>query len=203
MNKHLKYLAYVLRHKWYVWQEMYQVWRNNPLQVRLLWAGIVHDLSKFSSAEWGPYVDYFHGGPYPERNYGDMRNALDDKYTQGWVQARFDAAWNHHQKCNPHHWQYWVLQRDDGTVEALEIPERYMVEMICDWRGAGRAITGKDDLIKWYAKNRDKIVLHPNTRRRVDYWCAYFESPQAATFQSSPSPKTGCNWGPIVPPWRD
>ena len=23
------------------------------------------------------------------------------------VDYNFDVAWNHHQKNNPHHWQYW------------------------------------------------------------------------------------------------
>jgi hypothetical protein len=34
--------------------------------------------------------------------------------------------------------------------------------------GAGRAITGRWECAEWYAKNRDKIVLHENTRRIVD-----------------------------------
>ena len=62
MKAHLKYLRYVLVHKWHVLQEC---WRLN-----IKWRGIVHDLSKFSPAEWGPYVDRFYGGDWP--SYRDV-----------------------------------------------------------------------------------------------------------------------------------
>ena len=140
MNKHLRYLKYVLKHKWYVfvWCRRYGI----PL------AGIVHDLSKFSPKEWSPYVNYF---------YGDSKD-----------QRGFDAAWNHHQKANPHHWQYWVLREDSGGLKLLDMPERYRLEMLADWRGAGMAITGKDDTRNWYLKNRENMLLHPATLQWVE-----------------------------------
>jgi hypothetical protein len=161
MAKHWKYLKYVLRHKWYVGLACirYGVW----------WAAITHDLSKFHPREWFPYVDKFYGGPWPEHHYGDWRNVLGDKYTQEWVDRRFDVAWNHHQKRNPHHWQYWVLREDDGATKCLEMPDHYRREMLADWYGAGMAINGKADSRSWYLKNRDKILLHPETRRKVEY----------------------------------
>ncbi len=176
MPPHLNYFRYVLRHKWFVFLALLSVWCANPWAIGLLWQGIVHDLSKFRPSEWFPYVDYFYGGPHPEANHGDMRNWFGDVGTKAWVDARFDAAWNHHQKRNPHHWQYWVLREDDGETKPLEMPEHYLIEMLADWEGAGRAITGKANTPEWYAKNRDKIVLHPATRRIVDYRLAVFES---------------------------
>ena len=166
MNAHWQYLKYVLRHKWYVflWCCRYGI----PL------AGIVHDLSKFSPGEWFPYVDKFYGGPWVERWHGDVRNQLDDKYTQPWVDARFDAAWNHHQKCNPHHWQYWVLREDDGGTKALTMPMRYRKEMLADWRGAGMAINGKDDTPNWYRKNRGNMLLHPDVQAWIEYELGFY-----------------------------
>lgn len=161
MKAHWLYLKYVLRHKWYVF-----LW---CCRYGIPFAGIVHDLSKFSPAEWSPYVDKFYGGPYPEANYGDMRNQLDDMYTQPWVDRRFDEAWNHHQKANPHHWQYWVLLEDSGKVEPLDMPLRYRKEMLADWRGAGMAIKGIDETDKWYKANRDKMQLHPATRKWIEW----------------------------------
>jgi hypothetical protein len=49
------------------------------------------------------------------------------------VKRKFDSAWNIHQKRNKHHWQYWVLIMDNGSIEALDIPEKYIKEMLCDW----------------------------------------------------------------------
>lgn len=41
-------------------------------------------------------------------------------------------------------------------------------EMVCDWIGAGLAITGKRDVQGWYAKNKAKMQLHPNTRAWIE-----------------------------------
>jgi hypothetical protein len=37
-----------------------------------------------------------------------------------------------------------------------------------DTRGAGRAIKGKDETKEWYAANKEKMVLHPETRAWVE-----------------------------------
>lgn len=163
MKAHWQYLKYVLRHKWFVfvWCCRYGI----PL------AGIVHDLSKFHPREWFPYVDKFYGGPWREENPAGIKYMLSepDMYTQPWVNRRFDEAWNHHQKRNPHHWQYWVLREDSGDTKCLAMPHRYRLEMLADWRGAGMAINGKDDTTNWYLKNRKKMLLHPSTRAWVEY----------------------------------
>jgi hypothetical protein len=117
------------------------------------WAGIVHDLSKFHPREWFAYVNFFYGGKRPDELL---------------AQFYFDRAWNHHQKRNPHHWQYWLLYRDDGSIECLPMPDRYRREMLADWRGAGMAITGKDDTRNWYFKNHTKMQLHPSTRAWIE-----------------------------------
>lgn len=51
---------------------------------------------------------------------------------------------------------------------ALAMPEAAIREMVADWAGAGRVITGKWEVVDWYRKNRDNIVLHPDTRSRVE-----------------------------------
>lgn len=160
MISSLKYLRYVLIHKWHVF--LWCCHYGMPL------AGIAHDLSKFLPVEWSPYVDKFYGGPWPLAWYGEARNVFGDMHTQPWVDRRFDEAWNHHQKANPHHWQYWVLLKDDGDTKILDMPLRYRKEMLSDWRGASMAITGKDNTLSWYAKNTDKMLLHPRTRAWVE-----------------------------------
>jgi len=173
MKAHLAYLKYVLRHKWYVFQEC---WR-----LRIPLRGIIHDLSKFGPSEWGPYVDYFYRD-YPP--YGDVsvyqKTYYGDKWTKEWAQERFDEAWLHHQHANPHHWQHWVLREDDGKTKCLRMPYKCMLEMVADWYGAGVAIKGKpttddgqhpthySELRSWYLANRDKMQLHPVTRHWVE-----------------------------------
>lgn len=56
----------------------------------------------------------------------------------------------------------------NAGLVAIEMPRRYALEMVSDWMGAGRAITGRWECAEWYAKNREKIILHANTRALVD-----------------------------------
>ncbi len=138
---HLRYLGYVVRHKWFVLLA--------GLKVRApLWRLLIHDWSKLSPAEWRPYVQKFYG--------------------RGENQDEFDAAWLHHQHRNPHHWQHWLLREDDGPTKALRMPQGLVREMVADWMGAGRAITGEWDVAGWYAKNAEKMVLHPEVREQVE-----------------------------------
>ena len=156
MNKHLRYLSYVLRHKWFVFVEC---WR-----LGIPWRGVVHDLSKFPPAEWFPYVEHFHG-----RN----RNIHYGRDKTGYYRAgdtgddAFDLAWLHHQHSNKHHWQWWVLLLDANDKAVRPMPDVYRKEMLADWRGAGRA-QGTPDTKAWYLHNRDKMLLHDDTRRWIE-----------------------------------
>ncbi len=152
MIKHLQYLRYVIRHKWFVMQAMLK-WRK--WRLLMLWRGIIHDWQKFTPAEWGAYVQSFYG-PY---KYEDRPPELVEE---------FDRAWLHHQHHGPHHWQHWVLREDDGQTKALRMPGAYVQEMLADWSGAGKAIHGNPDPFEWYMRNREKIILHPATRHDVE-----------------------------------
>lgn len=153
MNKHFLYLKYVIRHKWFVFLACVDL--GIPLQ------GIVHDLSKFRPSEWFAYVEYF---------YGDWRKGNKDRQAVAppVIQMNFERAWNHHQKRNPHHWQYWMRLGDDRTILAIEMPLRYAKEMLADWHGAGRAITGRYDTHEWYAGNSSAMILNSHTRTWIE-----------------------------------
>lgn len=141
MVKHLKYLRYILRHKWFVF------WYC--LQYRLFIRAFTHDWTKFLPVEWFPYA---------ERFYGHSNN-----YAEAMQHISYQQAWNHHQKSNDHHWQYWILNRDNGETLCLPMSDRARWEMLADWRGAGRAL-GKPDTFAWYQDNKDNIELHVSTR---------------------------------------
>lgn len=51
---------------------------------------------------------------------------------------------------------------------ALQMPEHFVREMVADWAGAGRAITGRWEVADWYAKNKGKMLLHPQTLALVE-----------------------------------
>lgn len=149
MIKHLKYLWYMVKHKVYVYQEMRKLGLPH-------WRAIIHDWQKFLPIEWFPYVWSFYG-PWEH----DERPV--------WVKDAFKRAWLHHQHYGgEHHWQYWILVNDDGPSETIEMPDKFRREMLADWRGASRAITGDDNVAGWYEERRDRILLHPITKLWVD-----------------------------------
>lgn len=167
MIAHLKYVWYVARHKWFVLLAGLKT--KAPF-----WYLLIHDWSKFTRAEWGPYVEKFYGGPAPED--------LDDRVKK-MREDRFQAAWRHHYTHNPHHWNFWVnesIQYGVRTAQeppyAREMPDYFVREMVADWMGAGRAITGQWEIASWYAKNADKMILHPKTRAAVDRLVASMDS---------------------------
>lgn len=154
MNKHLQYLRYLLRHKF--WVAFYLI-----RDYRMVLQAITHDWSKFLPDEWFPYVNYFYGPKPPQKQEGGYKHQPGDD-------TAFDTAWNHHQKRQPHHYQYWLLKRDDGTESVLPMPEHYLKEMLCDWRGAGRAQGYGDNTPEWYERNKERIVLHPDSRKWIE-----------------------------------
>lgn len=166
MRAHLRYLRYVLRHKWFVLLAGLKT--GAPL-----WRLLIHDWSKFTPAEWRPYVANFYGrtpslGELRARYHGRPNDAANLEAWRAARAAAFDRAWLHHQHANAHHWQHWVLREDSGAVKLLPMPWPLIREMVADWMGAGRAITGRWEAGEWYTKNRDIIQLDQQTRIRVE-----------------------------------
>jgi len=117
MRRHWAYLRSVLRHKRFVFQECIRL--SVPI-----WIAILHDWDKFWPDEWLPYARTFY------KSDGSKQYDETDA---------FNKAWNHHQKRNKHHYQYWLLTMDRGDVIPLPMPHVFRKEMLADWRGAGRA----------------------------------------------------------------
>ncbi len=151
--KYLRHLRYVVRHKWFVFLA--------ACRLGIPWLGVIHDWTKFLPSEVGPYS-----------NFTRTKPATDAE------KAAFNIGWLHHQRRNKHHWQWWCLLNSDGAQDVLAMPDRYLREMVADWRGAGRA-QGKPDTLAWYLEHRDEMTLHPDTREVVeDLLGVPFEEPK-------------------------
>lgn len=164
MKKHLKYLRYLVRHKWFVMVASAKI--GAPI-----WRALVHDMSKFLPSEWFPYAQSFYGGPFPPySSFSAGQKCEFDCWSvsEEGVDQAFDLAWLKHQRRNPHHWQAWILREDCGSIKTLPMPEKFLLEMIADWAGAGKAITGRWDVCEWYKRNKLNIVLHHDSSRRVE-----------------------------------
>ena len=155
---YLKYLWYMIKHRWFVMIECFKV--------GLIWRGLVHDLDKFRPDEFFPYARYFakkvrdKNGYYKPTNTGDLD---------------FDYAWFLHVKRNDHHWQWWIMPDDAEGSIIFSMSYPAIAEMICDWVGAGKAqghFSPKADVYaktrKWYGINKDKMQLEPVTRSIIE-----------------------------------
>lgn len=141
MKPYVRFLRYMLRHRWYMLLEC--------LKVGLVWRGLVHDLSKFRPSEFFAYAQHYFGEG-------------DDPFGE-----TFPPCWLLHLRRNDHHWQWWVNVTLDGRAEVFPMSPAARQEMLCDWKAAGRA-KGHPCTRRWYAENRDRMLLHPETRKWIE-----------------------------------
>lgn len=162
MKRYLAYLSYVLRHRWFVMLECFRV--------GLIWRGLVHDLSKFRPSEFIPYARFFYEKDGTKKQRRDKTGYYKPDDTGD---AAFDRAWYLHQHRNSHHWQHHALALSDGGVKYMPMPERDLLEMVCDWHGAARAQGVQDQpgdrlsVYAWWCANSKQIHLHDATRQYV------------------------------------
>lgn len=97
-----------------------------------------HDQSKLSSAEFTAYRKQF----YPIDDKEKMENKKD-----------FYAAWEHHKKVNPHHWQNWTTIPDGDPYEK----EIHCVHMVIDWMAMGMRFG--DTAKSYYENNKNEIDI--------------------------------------------
>lgn len=138
----VNYLKYLMKHKYWVAHMLFQK--------KMYWQGITHDMSKFRPDEFIRYSKYWSSG-----KKSDIR-----------------PQWLTHMHRNSHHWQYWVLMDHDGNMQALEMPEKYIVEMIADWYAVEICENGFDRLhenvFKWYNARKDGIFMHKISKQFLE-----------------------------------
>ena len=145
MGKYWKHFKTVCRHKHEVFKQC--------CACGIWWQGLTHDLSKFGIVEFASSARYFQG----------HRSPIEAEKEE----IGYSKAWLHHKGHNKHHWEYWIDFADDGMIIANKMPVEYVIEMCCDWIGAGKVYC-KD---KWttdspmihYVKMRPGRYFHPDT----------------------------------------
>ena len=146
MNNFFGHLKTILNHKHLVFRFCCKA--GIPLQ------GLVHDLSKFTPAEFIPSVRYFSGTSSP---IGAERR-----------ERGYSSAWLHHKARNMHHWEYWVEFRDDGTEYYVKMPVNYAKEMFCDWLSAGKTYNKgswtQDQPLSYFHAHEAYYKLNPETK---------------------------------------
>lgn len=136
--------------------------RQNCFKVGLYWQGLTHDLSKYSFTEFWVGAKYYQG-------YRSPNNAERED-------IGYSSSWLHHKGRNKHHYEYWIdysSELQNGSVIPIDMPDRYLVEMVMDRIAASKVYKGKDynDAcpLEYLNKGRDRIVIHPNTLKRLSF----------------------------------
>lgn len=172
MKKYFKYFMYVIDHK----KRYYKVAKKDGKLKAL-----IHDISKFSLAEFKPYAENFYGERTCDKCHkcktcNNRKNATD---CTEFKYKGFHDAWIHHLTHNKHHWNYWLYDIDmyyDGMIsdiedckydEPKEMDERYLSEMIYDWEAMADKFG--DTAQEFYLKNYNKIQLNVNTRILLEW----------------------------------
>lgn len=129
-------------------------------RVGLYYQGITHDLSKFSPVEFLAGVRYFQGNCSP--------NDAERK-AKG-----YSAAWLHHKGRNKHHLEYWIDYSAEGDrhLTGIRMPERYVVEMVCDRIAASKTYRKElytdSDPYNYYEYSRAAYLMHPESQALLE-----------------------------------
>ena len=114
-----------------------------------------HDLSKERSDEYLAYDAYF---------YGESLESMTTPDLDSW----FDEAWLKHIHRNDHHWQYWILHKDDGGYYPLRMDQDAIYEMVCDWWSFSLNKKEPYAIFDWYMENQHNMELHKDTRKILE-----------------------------------
>ena len=55
----------------------------------------------------------------------------------------------------------------EGTI-ALDMPDEYIIEMICDWWSFSWRSGDLTEIFKWYDDHKNRMILHERTRASVE-----------------------------------
>ena len=151
MNKFFGHLKTVNKHRREV--------RKLCFKCGLYWQGLTHDLSKYSPIEFINGVRFFTGTKSPH-------SGEREKYG-------YSKAWLHHKAHNKHHREYWQDRHGDKVI-TIDMPRKYLVEMICD-RIAACKIYLKENYTNdapwnYYDSHRDENQFSTNTRQDLVYF---------------------------------
>lgn len=139
------------------------------------WRGLMHDLSKYSPAEFIPGVKYYTGTGSPT---GGERRATG-----------YSKAWMHHKGRNRHHYEYWT---DFSLASRKNVPVKmplvFVIEMFCD-RVAACKVYQKDkyndsSALEYYSARTGVEEMHPETSALLGKLCAMLaEKGEKETFR--------------------
>ncbi len=134
--------------------------RRGCFALGLYWQGLTHDLSKYSPEEFWRGVKYYQGTRSP--------NAMERE------EKGYSLAWMHHKGRNKHHFEYWSdIDPETKVYAPVEVPSRYLAEMIMDRIAASKTYLGKNytdaGALNYYMIAGETRCMHPVTSLKLRY----------------------------------
>lgn len=125
----------------------------------ILWRGLMHDLSKYSPAEFIPGAKYYLGTRSPNEQERNLKG--------------YSSAWLHHKGRNRHHFEYWTdYNMVERRVMPVKMPFIYLVEMFCDRVAASKIYQGENYTdshpFDYFARGKATRVIHPDTSELLE-----------------------------------
>ena len=122
----------------------------------ILWQGLRHDLSKYSPTEFIPGARFYQGDRSPNERERELYG--------------YSKAWLHHKGRNRHHYEFWNdYNPKTKSIENVQMPVRYVVEMFCDRVAASKIYKGKnytdEEPYIYYLRIKGKHRMHENTEK--------------------------------------
>lgn len=142
----------ITKHRWLV--------MCGCFRVGLYRQGLTHDLSKYSPTEFWQGARYYQGTRSP--------NAAERE------EKGYSEAWMHHKGRNRHHYEYWTdMNPKTHRYEAVDMPRRYLVEMVMDRRAACMTYQGKNyhpgSELDYLERSRERLLMHEDTLRKLHF----------------------------------
>ena len=162
-----QHLKTITHHRWLV--------RLGCFRVGLYRQGIAHDLSKYSPTEFWIGARYYQGNRSP--------NAAERE------DKGYSEAWMHHKGRNRHHYEYWTdLSPVTRTYEPVDMPDRYLCEMVADRIAACKTYQGAAytdaSALQYLDRAQESRLVHPNTMKRMHFLLTMLaEQGEPATFR--------------------
>ena len=160
----IQFLSDIKNKKWYkhlstINEHKYEVGKN-CFRCGLYWQGILHDLSKYSPTEFLVGAKYYQGTRSPNEAERE-----DKGYTSSWL---------HHKGRNKHHLEYWIdydLNKRDGSMTGMKMPDNYIVEMFCDRVAASKIYKRENytdrSALDYFENGKSKGAMHPYVRKKL------------------------------------
>jgi len=118
-------------------------------------------MSKYSPTEFFTGAKYFLGNRSPNEKERELYG--------------YSIAWMHHKGRNRHHFEYWTdYNPKTKTIDCVEMPLVYVVEMFCDRVAASKVYQGENykdsQPLEYFLKAKGRRAINPKTSDLLEEW---------------------------------